>query len=165
MHLNRSLAEVEQWNETAIVDRAEMLSEKACKIWPDHGVAREIQERPEGYWTLADHRYLSGEMMELFQQLRKRILNLNVSVSEGITKRYIGYSMNTIFVAIMPQAKRLLLSLNLPFSDINDPRSWCRDVTNVSRDATGDVAVGISSVDDLDYIMFLVRQAFEKQRA
>ena len=164
LHLNRSLTEVERWDEIAIIDRTEILAEKACEIWPYHGVAQEIQERPEGYWTLADHRYLPGEMMELFQQLRKRILNLNVSVSEGITKRYIGYSMNTIFVAIMPQAKRLLLSLNLPFSDINDPRSWCRDVTNVSRDATGDVAVGISSVDDLDYIMFLVRQAFEKQK-
>jgi len=297
LHLNRSLTEVERWNEIAIVDRAETLAEKACKIWPYHGVVQEIQEKQEGYWTLAhhhhligemlelfqqlgqrvlkldasvreqitkyyigysmnttfvtiypqakrlrlllnlpfsdindpqgvcrdlahmdhhqlgdievglystdelddimflihqafekqkgaqqeqgkqkgvrqeqrgdwtlaDHHHLISEMMELFQQLRKRILNLNVSVSEGITKRYIGYSMNTIFVAVMPQAKRLLLSLNLPFSDINDPRSWCRDVTNVSRDATGDVAVGISSVDDLDYIMFLVRQAFEKQ--
>ena len=84
-------------------------------------------------------------------------------MSEGITKRYIGYSMNTIFVAIIPQAKRLLLLLNLPFSNINDPRGWCRDVTNVNRDAIGDVAVGISAVDELDYIMFLIRQAFEKQ--
>jgi len=33
--LNRSLAQVERWNETSIVKRAEMLSEKACKIWID----------------------------------------------------------------------------------------------------------------------------------
>ena len=33
LRLNRSLAQVERWNETSIVKRAEMLSEKACKIW------------------------------------------------------------------------------------------------------------------------------------
>ena len=31
--LNQSLAQVEQWNADAIIERAEMLSEKACKIW------------------------------------------------------------------------------------------------------------------------------------
>ena len=33
LRLNRSLAQVDEWNETSIVKRAEMLSEKACKIW------------------------------------------------------------------------------------------------------------------------------------
>ena len=163
LRLNESLRGAEQWDETAIVNRAEMLLEKACKIWPDHGIPREARQEQRGNWTLDDHHYLSDEKMELFQQLQQHILKLDVSVSEGITKRYIGYSMNTIFVAIIPQAKRLLLLLNLPFSKINDPRGWCRDVTNVNRDAIGDVAVGISAVDELDYIMFLIRQAFEKQ--
>ena len=31
--LNRSIAQVGRWNETSIIKRAEMLSEKACKIW------------------------------------------------------------------------------------------------------------------------------------
>lgn len=35
LHLNRSLVQAERWNETSIVKRAEMLSEKACKIWID----------------------------------------------------------------------------------------------------------------------------------
>ena len=33
LRLNRSLAQVERWNENSIVKRAEMLAEKACKIW------------------------------------------------------------------------------------------------------------------------------------
>ena len=104
-------------------------------------------------------------MLELFQQLRGRILNLDVSVSEQITKHYIAYKLRTIFVSIVPQAKRLLLSLNLSFSDINDPRRWCRDMINIGHVASGDVDVSISSVDQLDYIMFLIKQAFEKQMA
>ena len=103
-------------------------------------------------------------MLELFQQLRGRILNLDVSVSEQITKHYIAYKLRTIFVSIVPQAKRILLSLNLPFPDITDPRGWCRDVTNVGHFGVGDVEVGISSADELDYIVFLIRQAFDRQK-
>lgn len=163
LHLNRNLAEVEQWNETAIIDRAAMLAEKACEIWPYHGVAQEIQERQEGYWTLAYHRYLTGEMMELFQQLQQHILNLKASVREHITQHYIGYRLNNYFVCIVPRASRLLLYLNLSFSDINAPQGLCRDVTNIGHLGSGDVEVGISAVDELDYIMFLIRQAFQRQ--
>ena len=33
LRLNQGLAQVERWNATSIVKRAEMLSEKVCKIW------------------------------------------------------------------------------------------------------------------------------------
>ena len=38
LHLNQSFADTEQWNEDAIIARAEELAEKACKIWiyPDN---------------------------------------------------------------------------------------------------------------------------------
>ena len=165
LRLNRSLAEAERWDEIAIVDRAEMLSEKACEIWPDHGVPQEIVQEPRGDSTLADHHHLTGEMMDLFQQLRDHILNLDTSVSEQITKHYIAYIMNTTFVSIEPQARRLRLSLKLPFPDINDPEGSCRDLTNIGHLGLGDVGVGISSVDEVNYIMFLIRQAFERQIA
>ena len=164
LRLNESLREVEQWDKDAIVDRAEKLSEKACKIWPNHGFLEEYnqQEQKEG-WTLADHHHLTGEIMVLFQQLQEHILNLNASVSERITKYYIGYRLNTTFVCIEPQASRLRLSLVLPFSDIDDPQGLCRDLTNIGHHGLGNVGVGISSIGELNYIMFLVRQAFEKQ--
>ena len=70
LRLNGSLREAERWNETAIVNRTEMLLEKACKIWPDHGIPRATQQERRGNWTLDDHHYLSDEKMELFQQLQ-----------------------------------------------------------------------------------------------
>ena len=165
LHLNRSLTEVEQWDETAIIDRAEMLAGKAREIWPYHGVAQVMQEEQEGYWTLAHHHHLTGEMMELFQQLQGRILSLDTSVSKQITKRYIRYSVNTTFVVIFPRAQRLRLLLNLPCSDLNDPHGMCRDLSHTDHHQLGDIEVGISSVDELDYTMFLIQQAFESQIA
>ena len=166
LHLNRSLAEVEQWNETAIVDRAEMLTEKAGKIWTNHDIPQEMRQEQRGGWTLAEHHHLNGERMELFQRLRRCILNLDAAVSERITKFYIAYRFNTRFVSIVPQATRLLLYLSLPFPDIDDPQGVCRNVTNVGHYGLGDVEVGLYSTNgfEFDYIMFLIHQAFEKQR-
>ena len=50
---------------------------------------------------------------------------------------------------------------SLRFDEINDPKGLCRDVTNVGRWGNGDVEVGFSSLDQIDYVMFLVRQAFD----
>ena len=59
--------------------------------------------------------------------------------------------------------KRLRLSLNMAFSEINDPKGFCKDTTSVGRWGNGDVEIGISSLDELPYIMGFVRQSFEKQ--
>lgn len=56
----------------------------------------------------------------------------------------------------MPQAKRLRLSLNLGFHEIEDPRELCKDVSGLGRWGNGDVEVGLSSIDDLPYVMGLV---------
>ena len=39
----------------------------------------------------------------------------------------------------------------------------CKDVTNLGRWGNGDVEVGLASLDELPYVMGLVRQSFEKQ--
>lgn len=63
----------------------------------------------------------------------------------------------------MPQAKRLLLSLNIPFPEIDDPKGISRDVSGLGRWGNGDVEVRLTSLDELPYVMGLVRQSFEKQ--
>jgi len=62
----------------------------------------------------------------------------------------------------VPQVKQLRLSLNMKFSEINDPKGLCRDITDIGRWGNGDVEVGLSSTDQLDDVMYLIRQSFEK---
>ena len=64
---------------------------------------------------------------------------------------------------VVPQKSRLRLSLNLTFHELNDPKGWAKDVTNLGRWGNGDAEVGLSTVEELPYVMGLVRQAFEKQ--
>lgn len=106
--------------------------------------------------------YLQGEILDLFEVLRKQILNLNASVIEEFKKRYIAYKATTNFVDIAPQKSRLRLFLNMEFEEIKDPKILCRDIKNVGHWGNGDVEVNLSSIEQIDDVMILVRQAFGK---
>ena len=170
LHLNQGLAQVEVWNEEAIRQRADRLARQAVKVWPAPSLSNEVlaRYRPQPAaattYTIEDHPYLvAGPMAELFQAFRRQVLALDPCVTEEFLKLYVAYKAETNFVDVVPQKGRLRLSLNLKFHEIHDPRGMCKDVTNLGRWGNGDVEVGLSRLDDLPYIMGLVRQAFEKQ--
>ncbi len=120
--------------------------------------------RPRGY-TIDDHPHLldGSPCAQLFEAFRKEVLALDPCVTEEFLKLYVAYKAETNFVDVVPQAKRLRLSLNMAFHEINDPEGLCKDVTNLGRWGNGDVEVGLQSLDELPYVMGLVRQSFEKQ--
>ena len=49
------------------------------------------------------------------------------------------------------------------FPELDDPRGICRDLTNIGRWGNGNVEVGFEHVEDLPYIIGLVRQSLERQ--
>ena len=102
-------------------------------------------------------------MRQLFDTFRKEVLALDPCVSESFMKLYVAYKAETNFVDIVPQAKRLRLSLNVAFSEIEDPQAKCRDVTGKGRWGNGDVEVDLHSVSEVPYVMGLVRQSYERQ--
>lgn len=171
LRLNEGLGTVEAWDEAAIQERAKRLAEQAAKVWAMPTLPAEVlatyrprTERIGGY-TLNDHPQLADDrpMRPLFEAFRREVLALDPCVSEEILKIYVAYKAETNFVDVVPQKSRLVLSLNLHFHELHDPRSVARDVTNLGRWGNGDVEVGLSKIDELPYVMGLVRQAFEKQ--
>ena len=118
---------------------------------------------PQQY-IITDHPHLvSGPMQGLFEALRKAILALDPCVNEEFLKLYVAYKAETNFVDVVPQAKRLLLVLNLSIEDSEDSKGVCRDISNIGRWGNGDVEVGLSSIDDLPYVLGLIRQSFDHQ--
>jgi predicted transport protein len=170
LKLNQGLGQLEQWNEDTIKARAQRLSEAAVAVWCAPQLAADVltayrppAESTSGY-SIEDHPHLLGGVgRELFEAFRKEVLALDPVVSEDFLKLYVAYKAETNFVDVVPQVKRLRLSLNMPFADIIDPRGLCKDVTGVGRWGNGDVEVGFTSLEELPYIMGLVREAFERQ--
>jgi len=170
--LNKDLATLETWNKKEIEKRARKLIETSKEIWyyPELSLNKLEKYKKETKktikeYSLKEHSHLSenSPMKPLFDELRKRILNLDSSVREEPLKLYIAYKTITNFVDIVPQKSKLRLSLNLNFDEVNDPKKLCVDVSNLGRWGNGDVEVALSKEEDLDYIMFLIKQAYDKQ--
>ncbi len=171
LRLNEGLGKLDDWNEDQINARALRLSKVAVEVWklpqlkPD--VLDSYQSQPDKAVgiSIKDHPYLSldAAMRPVFDAFRKEVLALDPCVTEEYLKLYVAYKAETNFVDVVPQKSRLRLSLNMGFHEINDPRNICKDVTNIGRWGNGDVEVGLSKLDDLAYVLGLVRQAFEKQ--
>ncbi|MCT7986534.1 DUF262 domain-containing protein [Laspinema sp. A4] len=169
LNLNEGLGQVEQWDEYAIRKRADRLSTMALNVWIspklDSNVLDSYQSKPQqsGY-TIKDHPYLcSGKMADLFQAFRKEVLALDSGITEEFLKLYVAYKLESNFVDVVPQAKRLRISLNMRFPEINDPKRICQDVSSVGRWGNGDVELGLASLDELPYVLGLVRQSLERQ--
>jgi predicted transport protein len=115
-------------------------------------------------YSLKDHPYLlSSPVKELFEAFRKAALEIDPCVTEDFLKLYVAYKAESNFVDVVPQAKRLRLSLNMRFHEINDPRKLCKNVAELGRWGNGEAEVMFSSLDELPYIMSLVQQAFARQ--
>ena len=167
LSLNRDITQIERWDETTIISRANDLSEKALKIWPDHGHTSVMQHEQKEDRTEADYPRLTGRMMELYRQLKNRIRKLDASVSQSFAQRYIAFKLNNNnFVIIEPQAKGLRLSLKIPYSELFDPAHLATDTSHREKSGLSfGSEVFLSSADHISYVTDLVIQAFEKQKA
>ena len=170
LRLNAGLGAAERWDEQAIINRAGKLADTAAARWTYPEAAEEFlatlntARKTAAEYTYADHPFLqNSEPRKLFDALRQQILSIDPSVYEEVLKLYIAFKGESNFVDVVSQSQRLRLSLNMKFHDIDDPRGFCRDITNLGRWGNGDVEVFLSSLEELPYIMGLIRQAFEKQ--
>jgi uncharacterized protein with ParB-like and HNH nuclease domain/predicted transport protein len=171
IRLNRSLAGLEKWSEQEIRTRADEIAMLAIAVWAYPMLSPETinkyrKEEPESSQqthTIDDHQHLrQGELMRpVFEELRKKILNIDASVREEPMKQYIAYKSVTNFVDIVPQKKALSLRLNIPFEKIKDPQEKSRDISGMGKWGNGDTELKLTSKAEIDYAVNLIKQAFE----
>ena len=171
LRLNEGVGLLDVWDQAAIRARGERLALKAVSVWPAPEASAEAlaAHRPapeprQSSYSLEDHPNLTSPRNgELFEAFRQAVLAMHPSVSEEFRKNYVAYKADSNFVDVVPQKRRLVLSLSLPFEALRDPEGVCRDVSNIGRWGNGDVEAPLASMDDLPYVLGLVRQALEFQ--
>jgi uncharacterized protein with ParB-like and HNH nuclease domain/predicted transport protein len=170
LKVNAGLGQIDQWNEDAIRARGVRLAGTALSVWPAPEIppavlaAYRTKATETTTYSIEDHpNLLTTNIRELFENFRKEVLALDPCVSEEFLKLYVAYKAETNFVDLVPQANRLLLTLNTGFSEISDPKGLCRDVRSIGRWGNGDVEVAINDVGELPYVIGLVRQSLERQ--
>jgi len=169
IRLNEYLRTTDVWNAEHIEHRAKLLAEKAKSIWHSPKLADDVLDlykpkaKQDTVYTLDRYKHLTGDMSELYHALKKRIMNIDSSVVEEYKKLYIAFKSTTNFVDIVPQKTRLRLSLNMEFSKLHDPKGICSNVSELGRWGNGEVEVGLSNINEIDYIMELIQQSFDIQ--
>lgn len=169
VRLNRGLGQLDTWNAERIQQRGKWLASLAAEVWPypelDADILdqyRQPQREVTEEYSLDDYEYLEGSTRDLFELLQRRILNLDTNVREEPKKYYIAYKTSTNFVDVIPQRSKLRLTLNMDYDELDDPEGWARDITDIGRWGNGNVDVDFSAPEQIDYIMYLIKQSFDK---
>jgi predicted transport protein len=155
----------------AMRQRGETLAARALEVWASPQLSKEQRQayrqpsrREAAGYSLADHPQLANpQIRAVFDLLDARIRALDPNVSQEVLKLFIAHKAETNVVDIAPQAKRLRLSLNMPFLELDDPRGIAKNVAVVGRWGNGEVEFGVASLEEIPYALGLIRQSLDRQ--
>ena len=169
LRLNEYVILQKTWNEEKIKERANILFKKALKIWA-YPQLSDKEMTPYKTTCLDDAPKYSIDTYEtnsftknLFEKIDTRIMNLSSGVKKKFKKKYVAYKLDTNFVDIVFQKKRLRISVNMKFADVKDPKGICKDITRVGRWGNGDCELFLDKLDQLDDVMDIIQQSHDLQ--
>ncbi len=122
-------------------------------------------EKLQETYTLEDHLALADDnTQELFKTLKEDILALDQNIVEEPKKLYVAYKMTSNFVDVVFKKNKLKIFVNVKSGELVDPQSKARDLetpVHIGHWGNGDYEITLSSVDEIDYVMDLIRQSYE----
>jgi predicted transport protein len=171
MHtLNKYVVQQSTWNEQKILTRTEILANCACAAWKAPVLDAETLEKYAPKEEKVNQSYDIGHYnMDMFTKmlylnLHNAILEIEPKAKEEFKKLYIAHKLKTNFVDVVPQRAGLRISVNLDFDEVYDPEGICKDVTDLGRWGNGDVEIRFDSLEKLDAVMEIIKQAIDKQK-
>ena len=94
--------------------------------------------------------------------MKEAILSIGDNIAIKPKKYYIAFSRKTNFVDVSIQKLSLKLTINMEKGTLNDPKNLTRDVSRVGHWGNGDYEFQIKNIENLGYVMSLIRQSYEK---
>ncbi|MBR0008759.1 MULTISPECIES: DUF5655 domain-containing protein [Bacillus] len=105
------------------------------------------------------------DIIELYQQLKEFIFNLDDHISIKPTKLYIAFTSNKRnFTDILLLKSGLKLWVNMKKGELHDPEERMRDVSETGHWGNGDYEIFIKDDENIEYIMGLIKQSYEKNK-
>lgn len=126
----------------------------------DEEIADDIQESVN--YTEEDHLiHSSSNTQNLYKSLKNKILQFgNITVEPK--KLYIAFKVKSNICDIELQRNKLKITINLAKGELNDPLDLSKDVSKTGHWGNGDYIVHYSDLEKEEYVLSLIKQAFEK---
>lgn len=114
----------------------------------------------EPYYT----HFLQGKVADLYDQLNRRLVDLDTDLNEQRLSAYIAYKLETNILDVVPRADHLTIYFNIPFEDVVDHDDIVRDVSKIGHAGNGEVMVELLGNDQLDAVLDLASQSLRWHR-
>jgi uncharacterized protein with ParB-like and HNH nuclease domain/predicted transport protein len=167
LRLNDILGDLPKWDESEITKRAKTLANQALTIWSYPIVTQaeiDVYAKKEQTYTSIEHYPpMSPSITVIYDELDRRLLNLDAGIVKEYKKFYIAYKSDTNFVNIKPSKNELTISFNIPYDKINDDKGLCMNYTGIGNFASNDVLLKIDETSDMSYVVNLATQALNYQ--
>ena len=174
LRLNQFIKNQKSWDIELIKQRGSDLAEKAVKLWKTPSIDAaavnkyllEQKKKKNSHLTIEDVAGLKDKKLDLYKDLRKRVMWISEDTTEIFTKKNITYYTDEYFLQIIPKANRLLVILNIDFDEVDDDTGYCRDATKkafiINSTEKGGVFLLIKNTDDIGLAMPFIKKAYEK---
>lgn len=154
-------------NNTVSFDQIQKSSAKeSIKTISGNNETVETVSKEVKVFTEQDHlQKVDSETIELYENVKDRLISLADNVTTQPKKQTIGFKVdNNIFCDIVLQGKGLKIYLNLKSGDLEDQKQIARDVSNVGHWGNGSYEIKITDLEDIDYVLSLLKQSLRKNK-
>lgn len=176
LHLNKFVAAQQQWTESEIMQRAEVLAKEAIEIWKYPTLSAEIvnKYRPtrssnaEAHnWTLEENHptFADGGLnQQLFEETAKAILSIDPAWESYIAKYYVGFrsgkrKLHAVLEGRTSKGGWIAVGLPKNVDDLFDPEGICQDKRSQGGFGPGmPTYVALHSPDGLPAVIELIKQ-------
>ncbi|MBU0460089.1 MAG: hypothetical protein KJ771_04740 [Nanoarchaeota archaeon] len=137
-------------------------SESIKKISKKSDVVGKVSEEVKVY-TEEDFLVKSSEEIKnVYLELKNQILTIDENIEVIPKKKYIAFKSQRNFIDILPQKNQIKFWLNLNKGQLDDSKEVARDISNIGHWGNGDYEIIFSSIEDLPYLITLIKQSYDK---
>lgn len=112
-------------------------------------------------YTEEDHlSKVSENIKRLYEELKNRILELD-DIDVDVKKLYIAFKGARNIIDIGFNKNEIKIYINMKKGTLQDPLNITRDISNVGHWGNGDYWVIINKQDDIDNVIFLIKQSLK----
>jgi len=112
-------------------------------------------------YTEEDHlAKVSENIKRLYEELKNRILELD-DIDVNVKKLYIAFKGSRNIVDIGFNKNEIKIYINMKKGTLQDPLNITRDISSVGHWGNGDYWVIINKQDDIDNVIYLVKQSLK----
>jgi len=125
-------------------------------------VSKEIVTYDENY-HINKNKTRPQEIVDLYYEFKDRVLSIGDNIELNIGKTWMGFKQNRIFCDVVIFNEGVVVYINMKKGELNDYLKKCQDMSDKGHWGNGDYKIVIRTVEDIDYVMSLVKQSFNKQ--